>query len=383
MPLAFPEAEYTRRVAAVQKELAAQGLDALMVTAPENICYLSGFWTPGYHVFQALVVRRDADPFLVIRNIEAENVRANSWIARFHEIDNLDRALPIFIEAMRAEGVVSGRVGVEVDGARQSITRTDLLAEGLPGITWVPSTDLVDRFRAVKSDGEIAYIRRAVAMAEAAIRAGADNLATARTDSEVAAAVHGRLAAEGSEFTGSPPYVVGGPASARTHALHANRPVADDEIVWLEVSASINRYHGVGSRIAGRRLTEEARRHFGISAEAVQTMIAAMRPGVAAGAVDAAGRAVVERHGMRGYWKNRAAYSLGLSFPPGLGEGHIIDIKPNDPRPLAAGMVFHLIPILKVPGLGAIGCTETVVVREDGGERLGTLPMEPLSPGMR
>lgn len=383
MALAFPEAEYARRVAAVQKELAAQGLDALMVTGPENICYLSGFWTPGYHVFQALVVRRDGDPFLVIRNIEAENVRTNSWIARFHEIDNLDRALPIFIEAMRAEGVERGRIGVEVDGARQCITRTDLLADGLPGCTWVPSTDLVDRFRAVKSDGEIAYMRRAVAMAEAAIRAGADSLATARTDSEVAAAVHGRLAGEGSEFTGSPPYVVGGPASARTHALHANRPVADDEHVWLEVSASINRYHGVASRIAGRALTAEARRHFAVSAEAVQAMIAAMRPGVTAGVVDAAGRAAVERHGMRGYWKNRAAYSLGLSFPPGLGEGHIIDIKPNDPRPLAAGMAFHLIPILKVPGLGAIGCTETVVVRDGGGERLGTLPMEPLSPGMR
>jgi Xaa-Pro dipeptidase len=381
MPLAFPEAEYVARVAAVQRELAAQEMDALVVTVPENICYLSGFWTPGYHVFQALVVRRDGDPFLVVRNIEAVNVRENSWIARFHEINNLDRALPIFMEAMRAEGVTQGRVGIEVDGARQSITRTDLLSEGLPGITWIPSTELVDRFRAVKSEGEIDLIRRAVAIAEAAIRAGADSTATAATDSDVAAAVHAKLAQLGSEFTGSPSYIVGGAASARTHALHANRPLAATDHVWLEVSASLNRYHGVASRIAGKALTPEARRHFAVSAEAVRAMIAAMKPGVPAGVVDAAGRAVVAKHGMRDYWKNRAAYSLGLSFPPGLGEGHIIDIKPEDPRPLAAGMVFHLIPILKVPGLGAIGCTETVVVREGSGERLGTLPMEPLSPG--
>jgi Xaa-Pro dipeptidase len=67
-----------------------------------------------------------------------------------------------------------------------------------------------------------------------------------------------------------------------------------------------------------------------------------------------------------------------LSFPPGLGEGHIIDIKPRDPRPLKAGMVFHMIPIMKVPNVGAIGCTETVLVTPEGGQRLGSLEMEPL-----
>ena len=146
----------------------------------------------------------------------------------------------------------------------------------------------------------------------------------------------------------------------------------------MEVSASIQRYHGVVSRIGGRRISDQARRYFDISVEAVRAMIAAMRDGVAGGEVDAAGRAVVDRYGYGDRWKNRAAYSLGLSFPPGLGEGHIIDIKPRDPRLLRTGMVFHMIPILKVPGVGAIGCTETVLVTPDGGERLGTLALRPL-----
>lgn len=380
MALVFDESEYVKRTEAVQAELKRQGLDALVVTGPENICYLSGFWTPGYHVFQALVVRAAKDPILVIRNIEADNAKAFSWVRRVHLIDNLDRAIPIFAAALKDEGVVSGKIGVEVDGARQSITRLDLLQSELPGVTWTPSVDLVDRFRAVKSPKEIELISRAVRIAEKAMVAGANSLATAATDSDVAAAVHAELARGGSEFTGSPAYIVGGIASARTHALHANRPLKPTDHVWLEVSASINRYHGVASRIAGTALTAEARRYFNVSAACVQAMLGAMRPGVASGAVDAAGREVAEKHGMRSLWKNRAAYSLGLSFPPGLGEGHIIDIKPGDQRPLAAGMVFHLIPIMKVPELGAIGCTETVVVTESGGERLGTLAMAPLSP---
>lgn len=381
MAMAFSEAEHEDRMEQVRGELRARGLDGLIVTAPENICWLSGFWTPGYHVFQAMVLPVDRAPFLVVRNIEEENAKAKSGVKSIYPIDNLDLALQIFAEAVRAEGIESGRYGVEVDGARQTITRLDLLGELLPGMTWLPSLDAVEKYRAVKSDREIGYIRRAVAMAESAIGAGADSLAAARTDSDVAAAVHARLAGAGSEFTGSPPYVVAGAASAVTHAIHANRPIGPSDHVWMEVSASCERYHGVLSRVGAREVTDEVRRHFDVSAGAVRAMLAAMRPGATSGEVDAAGRAAVEAHGMSGYWRNRAAYSLGLSFPPGLGEGHIIDLKPNDPRPLAAGMVFHLIPILKVPGLGAVGCTETVMVGQDGGERLGSLPLEPLTPG--
>ncbi|MCU1614501.1 MAG: hypothetical protein JWO98_2041, partial [Frankiales bacterium] len=39
-----------------------------------------------------------------------------------------------------------------------------------------------------------------------------------------------------------------------------------------------------------------------------------------------------------------------------------------------SGMTFHLIPILKVPGVGAMGCTETVVVGERSGTSLCSLP---------
>lgn len=378
MTMAFTESEFQARIERVVAELGRQELDALVVTGAENICYLSGFWTPGYHVFQALVVPRKGEPFLVVRNIEVDSVESKSAVKNAYLIQNLDHSLQTFAEAMRAEGLESGRVGLEVDIAKQSTIRTDLLSDLLPGVTWIPSIALVDAFRAVKSETEIVYIRQAVSLAETALKAGAESIPQAATDSDVAAAVHFSLAAAGSEFTGSPPYTVEGVASARTHALHANRPLDPEGHVWMEVSASVNRYHGVVSRIGGQNVRSEIVRHFEVSAQALTKMIEAMRDGVASGAVDAIGRAVADRHDCGKYWKNRAAYSLGLSFPPGLGEGHIIDIKPGDARILRSGMVFHMIPILKVPGLGAIGCTETVMVTPDGGERLGTLDLAPL-----
>lgn len=379
MSLAFSSAEFGKRMERVQKALGNAGLDALVVTSPENICYLSGFWTPGYHVFQALVVRKDEDPFLVVRNIELDSLNTKSWIDRYYLVNNLDLAIETFVDALKAEGLVAGEVGLEVDGARQAMLRSDLLSAALPNITWMPTLDIVDRFRAVKSDAEIAYIRQAVEIAESALLAGARAIPTSATDSDVAAAVAGRLASGGSEFTGSPPYVVTGPASALTHSVHAGRRLRADEPIWMEVSASVQRYHGVSSRIgATDKLPGDIRKYSDVSAAALAAMVAEMRPGVTAGSIDAAGRAVVEKAGLSELWKNRAAYSLGLSFPPGLGEGHIIDIKPNDLRVLEAGMVFHMIPILKVPGVASIACTETVLVTPDGGERLGKLDLLPL-----
>jgi Xaa-Pro dipeptidase len=380
MTLAFTEQEFRSRTERAQHAVGDAGLDALIVTAPENICYLSGFATPGYHVFQALVLPVSSEPFLVVRNIESDNVAEHSWIRRTHLIHNLDTALETLADAMQAEGAARGRVGVEVDGARQSVTRTDLLGTLMPGVQFEPVEGLVEQPRAVKSEAEIAYIQQAVSMAEVALLAGAQAVERVATDSDVAAAVAGALASAGSEFTGSPSYVVGGPSSEVTHALHGRRALVRGEHVWLEVSASVNRYHGALSRIAGIDLPTETNRLFRASVAALEAMFDAARPGVTSGEVDAAGRAAAEAHGALRYWRNRAAYSLGLSFPPGLGEGHVIDIKPNDLRSLAAGMVFHFIPILKVPGVGAIGCTETVVVTEAGAQRLGELPLEVLDP---
>ena len=52
----FPRAEYDRRLAAVHAEMAADGLDGVLVLGPENMFYLTGYETIGYSSFQAAVV---------------------------------------------------------------------------------------------------------------------------------------------------------------------------------------------------------------------------------------------------------------------------------------------------------------------------------------
>jgi Xaa-Pro dipeptidase len=378
--LAFSRDEYAHRGDRLQQAIRNRGLDALILTEPENICYVSGFWTPGYHVLQALVVPARGEPYLVLRNIETDNAAQRSVVSRVHPVDNLDRAIEVLAEALHAEGAQGWRIGVEVDLARQSMLRLDRLAALCPSVRFEPAENVVEPLRAIKSEAEVGYIRRAVDMADAAVRAGVRALGSSQTDSDVAAVVAAELARQGSEFTGSPPYVVAGRASERSHQLHARRPLDADGRCWIEVSGSCQRYHGVSGRTVGLALPQLVHELYRGVAESVAAVVGHMRPGMAAAEVDAVARAPLQRRGIDHLWRNRAAYSLGLSFPPGLGEGHIIDIKPGDRRVIRAGMVFHVIPIVKVPGIGTIGCSETVAVLEDRTERLGSLPLAALQP---
>ena len=79
--IGLSEKEYERRQVRAREGLAAAGIDALVVTGPENIFYLTGQQTPGYYTFQALVLPAAGDPVFVIRQLEYFNFIANTFIA--------------------------------------------------------------------------------------------------------------------------------------------------------------------------------------------------------------------------------------------------------------------------------------------------------------
>ncbi|GAA2703912.1 M24 family metallopeptidase [Micromonospora olivasterospora] len=375
----FTDDEYASRLAAVRADMAARNMDALLVTGPENITYLTGYTTPGYHIFQCVILPAEGDITFVVRNTERVNVPDLPWVAEPVPIgvESLSDPIPVLLSSIRREGLAGKRLGVD----RRSLFLPPLYYDQLrEEIDLVDASGLVERHRARKSPAEIALIQRATELAEASVLAGLDSLRTARTDSDVAATVLASLARGGSEYTGSPAYIVPGVSSLVTHSTHAQRPVGDQEPLRLEVCASKGRYHGVLTRTVTRaRPTSQLTGMVALSAAAGEAMRAAARPGVPIGDVDRAGRSLVEAEVPAAYWPNRGGYSMGIAYPPGLGEGDVLDIRAGDPRPVEVGMVFHLLPTLRVPGLGAVGCTDILAVEENGTRFLSTLPRTVLS----
>src|SRR3989338_7358062 len=71
--LAFDVAEYRQRLDRVRARMRVEGLDVLVTHTPENILYLSGYQTPGYYMYQCLVVPLEAEPVLILRRGELGN----------------------------------------------------------------------------------------------------------------------------------------------------------------------------------------------------------------------------------------------------------------------------------------------------------------------
>jgi Xaa-Pro dipeptidase len=239
----------------------------------------------------------------------------------------------------------------------------------------VPAGGIVEGCRAIKSPGEIAYIRRAAAAAVAGLKAGLREVRPGRTENQVAGAIYAGMLRAGSEYPSSQPYVVTGLRAALGHASYAGHKIKKGDLVYIETGGCIRRYGGAIMRMVPVGTpSAEARKTASVVLAALNAIIEVIKPGVTSGTVDQAGRRIIEEAGLGKYWLHRTGYSIGIGFPPGWGEGHIFDLKPDDVRTLQPGMTFHLVPLLLIPDMGAMGFSETVLVTKSGCEVLTRMP---------
>jgi Xaa-Pro dipeptidase len=115
--------------------------------------------------------------------------------------------------------------------------------------------------------------------------------------------------------------------------------------------------------------------------EAMAATMEAIRPGVPASDIDAIARGIIVEGAPHVEQAARTAYSIGIGFPPDGGAGHILSMMRGHDRPLEAGMTFHLIPWVQVPGHGGVGVTETIVVTDDGCRSLFDFPRKVFTAG--
>jgi Xaa-Pro dipeptidase len=371
--LAFPVAEYEDRVARVRREMARRGLDALLVHTPENICYLSGYQTPGYYMYQVMVLPVADPPLLITRLIEQTNVFGFSWFENsLTYVDGQD-VLELTAESLRKTGLDTRRIGLETGCWFLTPNQVDRLRVLLPRARWVDAAGTVEGARAVKSPAEIAHLRRAAHIAGLGMRAGIDRIEAGASERRVAGAIHEALIGAGGEHMGMPPFVSAGDRTMLVHhTSYSAEPFRGGDVVFIELSACVWRYSAALLRCAFiGPVDPEIERRAQVSLDALDAAIEAVRPGATSGDVHGAWhRAVVKG----GYQINkRAGYSLGLTFAPDWGEGHLLDLKERDPTVLVPGMVFHIPSSIRVPGRQSVGVSETVLVTAQGHEVLTNL----------
>jgi Xaa-Pro dipeptidase len=371
--LAFPLAEYEGRLRSATCALVARGFDALIATSPENICYLSGFESVGFFNPQALVLSADGRAALITRALELPNARAScalSHLIGFRDHETLAEAVAA---ELTASGAAKGRVGAELRSHWLGVAQLRALEATLPAVTFADGFGVVEEARLKKSDSELALIRRAGAVAAGAMRVAMESLRAGCRERDVAAEVYRAQIHSGSDWTGAPFFIASGPRSARAHTTWSDRILQLGDPIFLETNAAHRRYHATYMRSACiGPVPTPYRRLYAASQAGLEAALAAIRPGVAASAVDRACRAAIERAGYGEAFRLRTGYSIGLGFE-NFAEGYLFSLHANNHAPLDAGMVLHLVPYLSEAGIAGAAVSETVIVTANGVELVAPL----------
>ncbi len=387
---AFTAEEHQQRIAQV-RELMSVGehdLDALVVTSPENIYYLIGLTHQGYFAFTMLLLPREGDPSLLTRRMEAYTISQQAPDIDHTGYGDDEEAGAAAVGVLRANGISSGRVGVDRSSMFLPAGIWEDIEQGLPGVQWVdtsrsPSTatrfraGLVDEVRLVKSVAELDYIRRAAAISDRAVSAGMDVAGVGVNEKEVAAAVYNEMILGGGEYPGFVPLIRSSETLLQEHSTWRDRYLQPGEKLFLELSGASARYHAPLTRMAYiARAETDAEQAQSLALAAFDAVVGALRPGALTGEVYQAWQTVVDEGlGHDRLRRHHCGYSVGIGFPPSwVGSSTVLGIRREGRVRVAEGMTFHVLSWITDPILGDYFVSDTVVVGEEGSEVITTSP---------
>jgi Xaa-Pro dipeptidase len=347
MALHFSETEFARRKTAVLASMATAGLDGLILFQQESMYWLTGYDTFGFCFFQGLVVTADGRVALVTRSADLRQARHTSTIADIRVWkDGRDANPSLDLKALAGDlGLAGKRLGVEYESYGLVAANGRALDAAFDGFAMlVDASLLVTRLRAVKSAEEIAYVRRAAILCDAADREAIAKTHAGADEGHILAAQHDAIFSAGGDYPANE-FIIGSGADALLCRYKSGRRTlsAQDQIT-LEFAGSYRHYHVAAMRtlVVGKPTALHMAYH-AAAREALDACEAALRPGNTAGDVFAAHARVLDQHGLSQHRLNACGYSLGARFAPRWMDWPMF--YEGNGWPLEAGMVMfaHMI----------------------------------------
>lgn len=366
--MTFTFAEYQRRLGELRARIAERRLDAIVITDPENITYLTDYQTTGYSFFQALVIPLDKEPFMITRALEESNVFARTWVEVTRPYPDTGDAIQMLVDALREFGLGDKRIGYERNSYFFPAYQQDCIHTTLRSAKLMDCFGIVEEGRICKSQEEIAVMRRAALATEAGMKAGIDICRPGITENEIGAEIAAAMFRAGGETPAVMPYVTSGPRTMIGHASFEGRIVKPNEHVFLEVGGCYRRYHTAMMRtvILGE-LSDAMYQSQEIMKRALNEIHRVVQPGMTVSDVDNMVRNIIMDNQVGASLITRSGYSIGIAFPPSWDEGYIISLKQGNSAVLKPGMTFHMIPWMwGIEGDKTCGISDTIEITEDG-----------------
>ena len=385
-PQAFPAEEYATRLDRVRTALGAAGLDAIYVTVPADLTWLTGYDMIWYHLrnLTGLLVRA-ASPETVFFDHSAHM----TIVSTTPEIRDV-----VWLEHGPTEGTVETIAnkarGLGLSGKRFAlqpwsyaphasvIARLGAALEDI-GATTADGSLLIEELRLVKSPREIAHVRLAAEIADEAMCAARDAIEPGIMETEVEAVIAESMMKAGGGYPGIRTMIGSGPRAGTHHSPPTHRRIRRDDLVFVDFCGSYHRYHVNLNRTFS--VGEPDPRWRGMMEKAagcIDAIVDGVRPGDMWSRVQQLGDRHTDESGLRPYAWFIGGYSLGIAVPPDWVGAHAPRPTPEHPdRVLEPGMVFNFENQFDVwenwPGGSGAAYIETLLMTETGLQILSSL----------
>jgi ectoine hydrolase len=363
-----------------------RGLDLLIVNDVANQHYITAYDGWSFYTPQVVLVPlEDEEPIWIGRAMDAAGGQLTAWmkpenVVGFPE-DHVQRAdrhpMDWIAQWINQKGWGNRRMGIELEAYYFSPKGHARLVAGLPNAKFHDADLLVNWIRAVKSPAEIAYLRKASFLAQAAVSKAYEVIAPGVRECDAIAQIQGTQVAGAKDFAGDitalPPTILGGENASAPHIMWSDRRFGADETIALELAGVCRRYAaGLARTMQLGKMPHSVADTAKAVLEGMEAVLATTRPGIFAEDVEVAWRKVIDRYGLKK--ESRIGYSIGVAYPPDWGE-HTISLRPGDKTVLEPGNVVHCILGMWMEGWG-IEVSETILVAEQGNETLTKYPRE-------
>lgn len=374
---------YERVHTELVKNLKKEELDGILVTSPGDVAYLVGFFyavneRPVYLWFGA-----NGDRFCLVPELDKDYARdqqIEADVLSYFEYPGVTSPESHLATELRRRGLGNARVGMSA-----SITRGQFssLTGALPEVNWVESSTIAE-MRLCKHPEEIELHRQAAQICDEMLGAGRALIEEAITkggllprEGEIARHVIGYGTDAMYERYDQVIYttklagglVYAGPNSARPHGLPSSRRLEKGDILILSLGAA------VGSRFVESERTfvlgeptQLQHNYFEAAFSAQEVGTLAMTVGRTCASVNAECLDVIRDAGYGKYIRHRQGHGIGIA------QHEAPWVEDGDSTILRTGMVLSSEPGIYVPGHGGYRISDTVLVTDNGPERLTSYP---------
>ena len=363
-PFEFGPDAASARIGALRETSAQEGIDLMSVRDTSSIRWLTAF----DGVFDeerahclAIAIDRAVLHTDSRYTAACEHAAAGSCV----EIDSSVRAhMAVAVELLGATGAESPVLGIEDDIALAEYRGLErqLAEQQVAGVVR-ETKGVVKNLRAVKDDVEIARLKAAQAITDAAFEHIVAFMRPGMTEREVQIELEGFMVRHGAEGLAFPSIVACGPNAAAPHAIPGATRLQEGQCVVIDFGAKAYGYCSDMTRTVfiGEPSEELARAYTAIrdANEQVETLL---RPGITGIEAHQLAEDVLAAHGFAGKMGHGLGHGVGLD----IHEEPCLNTRNG--KPLVPGNVVTVEPGVYLPGQFGMRLEDFGVVTEDGFE---------------